>query len=204
MYNLISKRVELLNSSLISYSGLTVKAQLYNLNGKIIWEKSDKCDALSNTVSPMFEIVKPTGIYGAYFLKLTLFNKNVQLTDNIYWLTTKDKDYSQLEQLPATKPKTSLQLNKEGGNYTGTLELAAFDNISFFNRVKVFDKRTGKRILPVHYSDNYVTLMPGDKKIIKFEFSSSIDQQDVQVFLDSWTSDRMEISVKMNRSLREP
>jgi len=152
----------------------------------------------------MFEIVKPTGIYGAYFLKLTLFNKNVQLTDNIYWLTTKDKDYSQLEQLPATKPKTSLQLNKEGGNYTGTLELAAFDNISFFNRVKVFDKRTGKRILPVHYSDNYVTLMPGDKKIIKFEFSSSIDQQDVQVFLDSWTSDRMEISVKMNRSLREP
>ncbi|MEN6455469.1 MAG: glycoside hydrolase family 2 TIM barrel-domain containing protein [Prolixibacteraceae bacterium] len=193
IYNLVSKRIELINSSLNSYKGLTVKAQLYDLKGEIVWETDGKSDALANTVNVMYEIPKPIGVDGVYFLKLTLLNKLVQVTDNIYWLTTKDKDYSQLNELPATEPEFSLLLNKEGDHYSYTLKLEASGNISFFNRIKVFDKQTGKRVLPVHYSDNYVTLMPGDKKIIKFEFSSRIDQQNVSVVVDSWTSDRIEL-----------
>ncbi len=192
MYNLVSKRIELLNSSFTSYKGLTVKAQIYDLNGAIIWEKSDKSDAPANTVNIMYEIPKPKGVDGAYFLKLTLLNETGQVTDNIYWLTTRDKDFSQLSQLPETEPITSLTFDREGDNYSYVLEMAASENISFFNRVKVFDKQTGKRILPVHYSDNYVTMMPGDSKTIKFEFSSPVDPSDVQVVIDSWTSERIE------------
>ena len=72
--------------------------------------------------------------------------------------------------------------------------MEATDNISFFNRIKVFDKRNGKRILPVHYTDNYITLMPRDKKIIKCEFSSPIDKENISVVVDSWTSDRIELN----------
>jgi len=41
---------------------------------------------LANSVSPMFDIVKPTGICRVYFLKLTLLNETTQMTDSIYWL----------------------------------------------------------------------------------------------------------------------
>lgn len=194
LYNLESKRVQLVNSTLKPYNGLNVKAQLIDLNGKIVWEKSEKSDAGANTVTTMYKIPAPKDLDGVYFLKLTLVDKNNPISDNIYWLTTKEKDYSQLEQLPKTQPEFSLELDKEGDNYSYTISMEATDNISFFNRIKVFDKRNGKRILPVHYTDNYITLMPRDKKIIKCEFSSPIDKENISVVVDSWTSDRIELN----------
>ena len=37
-------------------------------------------------------------------------------------------------------------------------------------KLKVVGDNSGERILPVIYSDNFVTLMPGEKRIIKMEF----------------------------------
>ena len=68
------------------------------------------------------------------------------------------------------------------------------ERISFFNRVKVFDRETGERILPVHYSDNYVTLMPGDERTIRLEFVSELPRERVRIVVDSWTSERMEVN----------
>ena len=76
----------------------------------------------------------------------------------------------------------------------GTLRLRADERISFFNRVKVFDRETGERILPVHYSDNYVTLMPGDERTIRLEFASELPRERVRIVVDSWTSERMEVN----------
>jgi hypothetical protein len=52
--------------------------------------------------------------------------------------------------------------------------------------VKVFDKNSGKRILPVHYSDNYVTLMPGDSKEITLEFTSSLPKEQIKIVVENW------------------
>jgi exo-1,4-beta-D-glucosaminidase len=40
-------------------------------------------------------------------------------------------------------------------------------------RLKVVGKESGKRILPVFFSDNYVSLMPGEKKMIPMKFRDS-------------------------------
>ena len=47
---------------------------------------------------------------------------------------------------------------------------------------------TGKRILPVHYSDNYITLMPGDEQEITVQFRSKLSEEQIQVVIESWTS----------------
>jgi len=36
--------------------------------------------------------------------------------------------------------------------------------VAFANRVRLVNKATQKRILPIIMSDNYVTLMPGEEK----------------------------------------
>jgi len=89
--------------------------------------------------------------------------------------------------LPRYKPEANISLNKRDGVYKGTVTLKARNNISFFNRIKVFDKNTGKRILPVHYSDNYITLMPGDTQEITLEFVSSLPEKQIEIVIDSWT-----------------
>jgi hypothetical protein len=124
---------------------------------------------------------------GVYFLKLSLLKNGTLLTDNIYWLTTKPNDYTSLANLPKTNPSIKTSLQQTGDNYTGTVNIRSDKNISFFNRIKVFDKNSGKRILPVHYSDNYVTLMPGDSKEIVMEFKSSLPKDQIKIVVESWT-----------------
>ncbi|MDR0749660.1 MAG: beta-glycosidase [Tannerellaceae bacterium] len=188
-YNIVSKQVELINTALGSHD-VQVKARLYTLHGEAVWEKEEGSHAAPNSVNRLFAIPEPEGIEGVYFLKLTLLEKGKQLTDNIYWLTTRPKDYTTLVGLPRSTPSVEASVKQEKGVYSGTVRLQA-ERISFFNRIKVLDKQTGKRILPVHYTDNYITLMPGDKREVAIEFTSSLPKEQISIVVDSWTAERL-------------
>ena len=188
-YNLESKQVELINTALENHGNLTVKAQLYSLQGEKLWEKETSSALAPNSVVRLFNIPASEKTDGVYFLRLSLSEGGKEVSRHIYWLTKQDKDYRTLSQLPACKPDVKLTLQKQSDLYKGTVTLTTGDKISFFNRIKVFDKNTGKRILPVHYSDNYITLMPGDKQEITMEFTSSLPAGQIDVVIDSWTAE---------------
>jgi hypothetical protein len=194
-YNIVSKKVELVNTALNKHD-VTVKARVYDTSGKIIWEHEAAASISPNSVVRLFDVPTPAQVEGVYFLKLTLLESGKEQADNIYWLTTKEKDYATLAGLPKALPDVQIAFSKQNQTYTGTVRLAANDKISFFNRIKVFDKKSGKRILPVHYSDNYVTLMPGDKREIGVEFISTLPKGQIEIVIDSWTADRLTLPVK--------
>ena len=183
-YNPVTRKAGLLNTTLKDYTDLSIVARIYNLEGKLLWEKETRASAKANTVQELLDIPVPEGIKGAYFLRLAL-NADVP---NIYWLTTEPKDYTSLSQLPKSRPGIKTAIKKEGSNFVGTVRLSADSQISFFNRIKVFDKETGKRILPVHYSDNYITLMPGDQQEISLEFPANLPEERIQIVVDSYNS----------------
>jgi hypothetical protein len=186
-YNIVNKQVELVNTSLTNHT-VTVKAQLYAPDGSIIFEKEESATSESNTIRRLFDIPRPEGIDGVYFLKLILFENGKLVTDNIYWLTVRPNDYTGLTRLPKATPVITTSIQQSGNNYTCTVNMRSEKNISFFNRIKVFDKTSGKRILPVHYSDNYITLMPGDSKEIKLDFSSHLSKEQIEITIESWTN----------------
>ena len=183
-YNPVTRKAGLLNTTLKDYTDLSIVARIYNLEGKLLWEKETRASAKANTVQELLDIPVPEGLKGAYFLRLAL-NADVP---NIYWLTTEPKDYTSLSQLPKSRPGIKTEIKKEGSNFVGTVRLSADSQISFFNRIKVFDKETGKRILPVHYSDNYITLMPGDQQEISLEFPANLPEERIQIVVDSYNS----------------
>ena len=191
-YNIITKQVEMLNTSLTDHNGETVIARMYNLDGKMIWEKQIKTDAKANTVKPLFDVPAPENVDGVYFLKLALSSG----TTNIYWLTTKTRDYTTLSRLPQSQPKITASLKADENGFTGKVNFEADDHVSFFNRIKVFDKNTGERILPVHYSDNYVTLMPGDKREIMIDITTKLPKDQIQIVSESWTADRKTVTIE--------
>ncbi|MDR1937676.1 MAG: beta-glycosidase [Tannerellaceae bacterium] len=196
-YNIAGKQVEIVNTALGSHS-LTVKAQLWTTGGKAVWEKEETLTIGANEVKRLFPVPEPEGVEGAYFLKLNLLEEGKNLTSNIYWLTTRPKDYTSLASLPLATPEVKATLSQAGETYTGTVRLRAGDRISFFNRIKVFDKATGKRILPVHYSDNYITLMPGDEQEIQMQFASALPKEQIEIAIDSWTAERITIEQTYN------
>jgi hypothetical protein len=185
-YNIVTKQVELTNTALTDRN-VSVKAQLYAPDGSKIFEKEESTAIEANSIKRLFNIPKPDGLKGVYFLKLILLENGTPLTDNIYWLSTVPNDYTALTKLPKTVPVIKTAVQQTGNSYTATVNIRTEKNISFFNRIKVFDKQTGKRILPVHYSDNYVTLMPGDSRDIKLEFSSRLPKEQIEITVESWT-----------------
>ena len=185
-YNIVTKQLEIVNTALTNHS-VTVKALLYKADGSVAFEKEESTTIAANSIKRLFGIPKPNGVDGVYFLKLILLENGKPLTDNTYWLTTQPNNYTGLTSLPKANSVIKTSLNQTGSSYTGTVSIRSEKNISFFNRVKVFDKNSGKRILPVHYSDNYVTLMPGDSKEIKLEFVSPLPKEQIEIAVESWT-----------------
>jgi hypothetical protein len=194
-YNLADKRVEVLNSALENHA-LKVTARLFRADGTVAWTQSAELNMPGNQVKELFPVPSPEGVEGIYFLKLSLEEKGKPISNNIYWLSTKTDDYTGLNSLPRTVPQLQASLQKVGDFYKGTVSLEAGPQISFFNRIKVFDRKTGKRILPVHYSDNYITLMPHDKETVHLDFPADRPLSEVQIVVDSWTADRQEIPLR--------
>jgi hypothetical protein len=73
-------------------------------------------------------------------------------------------------------PAADLQVTGKqvsNGKIEITLSNAADNTVAFFNRVALTDQATGKRILPAFYSDNYISILPGQAKTIYAEYPVS-------------------------------
>lgn len=186
-YNRVTKQVQLLNTTVEAVSNLTVKAEIFNREGERLWEQSAQANAEASQVKDIFAVPVPSEVSGVYFLKLSLWNRQkTELTRNIYWLTTTPKDYRTLHELPKSSPDIKTTFTKDCNTYTGKTVFTSDAHISFFNRIKLFDKQTGERILPVHYSDNYITLMPGDQQTVTFSFQSELPESEIQVVVEGF------------------
>lgn len=193
-YNPVTRKVSLLNTWVEEQKGLKVKAELFTREGSVCWNREALCDVPANGQHELFEVPQPEAVEGVYFLKLSLMKKDGSLlTDNIYWLTTIPKDYRTLHTMPASHPVIQATLTQEDNRYKGKVSMKGDRHISFFNRIKLFDKQTGERILPVHYSDNYVTLMPGDEREVSFDFSSTLPKERIRMVVESWTQEKVVI-----------
>lgn len=99
------------------------------------------------------------------FLSLRLLNLDKEVVDeNIYWLADEKGQYSGLQQL---KPASvQLSARRSGEDVAVTISNPAGQPVAFFNRFSLVNAGDKQRILPVFYSDNYITVMPGGSKTV--------------------------------------
>jgi exo-1,4-beta-D-glucosaminidase len=74
-------------------------------------------------------------------------------------------DYTALAQLPKVKLKSSARTERKGEDSIThvTIENAS-KSLAFFVRLKVNRGEHGEEILPVIWEDNYISLLPGEKR----------------------------------------
>jgi mannosylglycoprotein endo-beta-mannosidase len=68
--------------------------------------------------------------------------------------------------------------------------------IAFFNRVSLIDVKSKKRILPVFYSDNYISVLPGESKTVTLEYSPSIVKEKASISIKGWNVKEMLLPVR--------
>ena len=125
-----------------------------------------KLDIKEDQTVACFPLEQPETLSDTYFIKLSLTDSDgKQLSDNFYWRGKEDGNYKSLLQLPKVSVCKNVTVKKTGKEW---LIRAVLKNEArtpaLMLRLKVAGEKSGRMLLPVFYSDNYFSLLPGEVK----------------------------------------
>ena len=166
--------------------GLKLTTKVYNMDMSEKLSHEDSLDAGADSTAKIFTLPDISGLSPVYFVVLRLTDSSGKLVgSNFYWLSTKPEtidwakstwwmtptesyaDFTALAQLPKVKLKVSDRTERKGEeSYTQVTLENPSKNLAFFVRLKVSRGAKGEEILPVVWRENYVSLLPGEKREI--------------------------------------
>lgn len=118
------------------------------------------------------------GLSDVHLIRLTLRDAEGRVVDrNTYWRGLKRTDFTALNTLPAPRLKVQQKGRTEGGKYVAEVKvtnLASSPAVSFATWVQLRHPRSGERILPALYDDNYFMLLPGETQTVHVEFDKEL------------------------------
>ncbi|MFZ0760383.1 MAG: sugar-binding domain-containing protein [Candidatus Sulfotelmatobacter sp.] len=173
--------------------GLKLTTKVYNLDMSEKFSRQDSLDAPADSTAKIFTLPEVDGLSPVYFVVLRLTDSSGKLVgSNFYWLSTKPEtldwtkstwwmtptksfaDYTALAQLPKLKLRVKEHTEREGENSVThvTLENPS-KSLAFFVRLKVNKGAKGDEILPVVWEDNYISMLPGEKRELTATYRTS-------------------------------
>jgi hypothetical protein len=164
--------------------GVTATAAVYDLSGHLEHSTKRTLTAAADACTDAFTLDFPAS--GAHFVKLELRDQHGKLlSDNFYWHAREERQLQQLNSMPqvALKGKWRVRHSAKGlmieGKITNPAKTPALEV-----RLTLRDAKTGQRILPVYYDDNYFSLLPGETR--DFHIESGVAAKHLEVGLSGW------------------
>ena len=186
--NLNDSAVCIVNQTLYDYKDLTISSELFDIHGKLLSSDQYKTSVSANMVAVQQKVKYQLVKNEVYFLRLKLINQNKQLVDqNFYWLSQPGKSYEKLNDLKLVSLKWEFKSNTAGEKIAVVSNTT--NETAFFIRLKLVDAKSGELVLPVYFSDNYFTLLPGENREIGIDLSllpKNIDQKLVTLGIEGW------------------
>jgi len=175
-YDPVSKSVKVANNSLQLPKTLKMSICVYDTSGK---QYTVVNKHLYTTTNGICEVYKAGNTLDSFskragsFVNMVLTDSanGYQIDENFYWLPDATGKYSGIAGMREANVKTNYKII-EPGIAELTIENPAENPVAFFIRVSLTDPKTRKRILPVLYSDNYVSVLPGKYKKILMEYKT--------------------------------
>jgi exo-1,4-beta-D-glucosaminidase len=181
------RTIAVVNGKQEAQNGLKLVAKIYDTSMKERFSREATIDVAADAVSTAFAIPEPADISTTYFLNLQLFSSTgALLSHNFYWLSTKQDvpdftktewyytplsaytDFTALQNLPKVKIKASINGITTYGTDTSahiTVENPSA-GLAFLVRLRLMKGHDGAELLPVFFDDNYLSLLPGEKREI--------------------------------------
>jgi exo-1,4-beta-D-glucosaminidase len=192
LYGYDDRSIWVVSSQYENAKGLKLTTKIYNLDMTEKFSHEDKLDAVADSTAKIFTLPDVAGLSPAYFLTLRLEDSTGQLVgSNFYWLSTKPEtidwsksnwwmtptesfaDFTALSQLPKMKLNVIEKTERKGEeNVTRVFLENPSKSLAFFVRLKL-DNAQGEEILPVIWQDNYISLLPGEKREVTATYRGS-------------------------------
>ena len=183
--------IEVVNSLPDIKAALTARARLYSLENKLLTEHEEKKDAPTGATQFFTLDLAQHLNNNAALLKLELRDSNgALLSNNFYWLAGSNVDYRKLNRLSKAQIKATLRAAEEEKHARVKVTLENTGTSAALQlKLTLLDAAGKARVLPAYYSDNYVSLLPGENKEIIIEYSKTSAQSGISLGLRGWNLD---------------
>jgi exo-1,4-beta-D-glucosaminidase len=196
------------NSTYQDVPGLRVKARVFNLDMNEKHTTEATFDLPADGTHKAFTLPSIPGLTTTYFVHLAIFdNKQEMVGSNFYWQSTKQDvldhgkakwfvtptksyaDFTALAQLPQVNVRVASKSQRQAAGRT--LTTVRLENpsrsLAFFVRLKVNKGKGGDEVLPVLWQDNYVSLLPGERREISASYrTADLEGKRPEVEVTGW------------------
>ena len=191
VYDYSDHGVHLVNDTLNSLNG-TVQVKLLDFESKVVFETRQPASLAAGLAKKVLDLPALTDKSPVYFLDLKLQDAGGSpLSENFYWLSAKEDRFDAAKYTQTTMPNTSYAdftalsklpsaTVKVSSAFTGDKEQECrvtltntSNRVAFFLDLEVVGDRSGEPVLPVFWSDNYVSLLPQESKSLTARFSAA-------------------------------
>ena len=190
-WDLVDDAVSVVNTTHAAIPQATLKIVVYGLDSSVLKTVTKEVSAGPSTV------VKPAQVEWAdfaahpvQFVKLELKDKSGKLlSENFYWQSHPDKpeELRALETLPKVALNGKVSFARENEETAATVELTnSGKTVALMTHLVLRNAADGTRILPAYASDNYLNLLPGEKKTIIIRCATKDAAKAMSVSLDGW------------------
>ncbi len=212
IYNYKDHAVYVVNETPENTTGKAV-IQLFDTSSKLLKKEEIGYSAESGTSQKIFQLEPQQQ---NLFLSLQIFDQENNLdADNFYclpvtqdqfdwakttWVYTPAKayaDYQFLNDLPEAELKVNFVENNQGDVSEIILEVTnSSPVIAYFIQLKLKDDR-GEILYPVYWSDNCLSLLPGEKRVIRCYQKESLlsERNNVECCISGWNIQKKKINV---------
>ena len=209
-FDYLKNTVSVVNDYYREFKNYKVIAQVYDIDSKKVFEESATINLPSDGVAnDALTIRFPENISQVHFIKLILKDeKGKDVSSNFYWRSNDKYEgsktltgpaasgFEDLSKLKQAKVKLAYKVREDNNNYFVDITLRnTSGQIAFFNQLQFLNSKMSP-IRPSFYTDNFFSLMPGEKKTVTIETAKGKLKDGAVLVLKGWNIKRQEYKLK--------
>ncbi len=170
--SLADHRLAVVNNGLAPISGAALRARVVGLDGKPLADRSWRIDAPANgtALGETLDLSGPLA-QGAVVVRLDLAGADGKLlSSNLYWVAKDAEGERKLSAMADQPVSITAAGGKAGEETVVTVTLANTGSAPALNGKLTLVDAKGARILPAYYADNYVSLLPGERRTVEIRY----------------------------------
>jgi hypothetical protein len=176
-----------------------ISASVYSLDNQLLFHREEKRDAAADTVTDGFRLELPPllSAQGMVLVGLELRNSSGEvISRNLYWLGQDNSSYRRLTRLPAGSLSATAKSTRSGDEVHVQVELRnTGTTVALQSKLTLLNAGDSSRILPAYYSDNYVSLLPGESREIEIAYPAKSAAGPAQLALRGWNVSKQVVAI---------
>ncbi|MDP9014939.1 MAG: glycoside hydrolase family 2 [Pseudomonadota bacterium] len=166
--NLPDFGLAVVNTTRVDRPHLVLRSRVLSLDNRLLAERIDRVDAGANrmtAVAPLSELSRALPRERLALVKLTLTDADgALLSENVYWQASTPADQQRLNELEAQPLDVTAKGSETEAGLAVAVRVTNSSLVPVLNAKITMLDDAGMRVLPVYYSDNYITLLPGESR----------------------------------------